>query len=153
MESRIKMHNLALLEESFKKFYKNITGSPAESVMHVNLPLLQQMGLLHYHIKNELQDPSLTRYFQVFETTEKITLINDEFVIWIVPGKTIGTSQTYTLIALNRPEGPQLELTYINSGVYNTSRLVLRLLERFLRDIQENEDYLGKIKKEPEPEE
>jgi hypothetical protein len=140
------MHNLALLEESFKKHYKNISNWPKESTVHVDLSLLQQMNLLHYH-NREQHDPNLTRYFQVIETSEKITLINDDFVIWIVPEKSTGISMTYTLIALNKAEGPQLELTFVTAGVYNTSRLVLRLLEKFLYDIQENEDFLTKIKK------
>lgn len=140
------MHNLALLEESFNKFYKNIKSGPPESVIHVNLPLLHQIGLLHFHSK-EGHDSSLTRYFHVIETPEKITLINEDFVIWIVPEKENETSLTYILIALNHSEEPHLELTFITSGVYNNSRLVLRILEKFLFDIQENEDYLKKIKK------
>ncbi len=140
------MHNLALLEESFKKFYKNIKSGHPESIIHVNLALLHQMGLLHYHSRDR-HDPTLTRYFQVIETTEKISLINDEFVIWIVPEKANEMALTYTLIALHHNEEPQLELTFITSGVYNTSRLVLRVLEKFLYDIQENEEYLNKLKK------
>lgn len=140
------MHNLALLEESFKKFYKTIMNGPPEAVVHINLNILQQLGLLNYHSK-EAHDPTLTRYFQVIETSEKITLLNDEFVIWIVPEKVNNSATTCTLIALNRQEGPQLEVTFITSGVYNTSRLVLRILEKFLYDIQENEDYLNRIKK------
>lgn len=141
-----KMHNLALLEENFKKFYKNIKSGPPESIIHVNLALLQQIGLLHYHSRDK-HDPSLTRYFHVIETSEKISLINDEFVIWIVPEKENDVPITYTLIALNYNESPHLELTFITSGVYNSSRLVLRILEKFLYDIQENEDFLNKIKK------
>lgn len=141
------MHNLALLEESFKKFYKNIKNGPPESIIQVNLTLLYHMGLLHYH-STVIHNQSLTRYFQVIETAEKITLINDEFVIWIIPDKGDGIAFTYTLIALNKgEEALELELTFITSGVYNTSRLVLRILEKFLYDIQENEDYLNIIKK------
>ncbi len=140
------MHDLTLLEESFKKFYRNIKNESPESLIQINLELLHQLNLLHYHSRDG-HDPTLTRYFQVIETTEKITLINDDFIIWIVPEKENEIALTYTLIALNRAEGPQLELTFITSGVYNTSRLVLRILEKFLYDIQENEDLLNKIKK------
>lgn len=140
------MHNLAQLEESFKKYYSNILKLSPESIIHVDLKLLQQLGLLHYHTR-EQYDPNLTRYFQVIETAEKITLVNDEFVVWIVPDKIGNVSATYALIALNKPEGPQLEVTFITAGVYNTSKLVLRVLEKLLHDIQENEDLLNKIKK------
>ena len=52
------MHNLALLEESFKKFYKSITNGPPESVIQVNLAILQQFGLLRYHSR-DTHDPHL----------------------------------------------------------------------------------------------
>lgn len=117
-----------------------------ESVVWINLEILQQLGLLHYHSRKN-ENPYLTRYFQVIENSEKITLLNNEFVIWIAPEKEKERTRTITFIALNHPEGPNLELTFITTGVYNTSRLVLRILEKFLFDIQENEDALKHIKK------
>lgn len=138
------MNNFAIIEESFKKFYETVHARPSESLIYVDLPLLFQLGLLHFHNK-EAQDSSMTRYFQVIETAEKITLINNEFVVWIVPEKIHETSQTNTLIAINHQTGPQLELTFVTTGVYNTSRLVLRILEKFLVDIQENEELLKKM--------
>lgn len=139
------MHNISLLEEYFKKFINNINQLSNESIVHVNLSLLNDLSLLNYHNKSSY-DPSLTRYFQVLETTEKITLVNEAFVVWIVPEKVGNISQTYTLIAINRPEGPSLELVFVNSGVFNTSSLVLRVLEKFLREIEENEDLIGQFK-------
>jgi hypothetical protein len=40
-----------------------------------------------------------------------------------------------------------LELCFITSGVYNTSRLVLRVLEKFLVEIEENEKLLKTLEK------
>lgn len=142
------MHNFELLEECYKKYIKNITTWAPESIINVDLTLLQKFGLLNYHSRSKY-DPSLTRYFQVVETPEKITLINDEFVVWIVPEKINDVSVTYTLIALNHPDDLHLELAFVTSGIYNTSRLVLRILEKFLYEIQENEDLLSKYKKNP----
>lgn len=139
------MRNISLLEEYFKKFTKSINDLSIESIINVNLSLLHDLDLLNYYNKSSY-DPSLTRYFQVLETTEKITLVNDEFIVWIVPEKIGNVNQTYTLIAINRPEGPTLELVFVNSGVFNTSRLVLRILEKFLREIEENEDLIDKYK-------
>ncbi len=140
------MHNLSLLEKSFKKIFNNFINSPPESIINVNLTLLHELDLLHYHSNGNTLN-SLTRYFQVIETSEKITLLNQEFVVWIVPEKVNEKPLTYIFIALNQGDEPQLELTFITSGVYNTSRLLLRVLEKFLFDIQENEDYLNQIKK------
>ena len=51
-----------------------------------------------------------------------------------------------TLIALNHEEQPQLEIAFSTSGVYNSSRLVLRVLEKYLQEIQETEDTLKSLK-------
>ena len=139
------MHNIALLDECFNEYLKNINNWAPDLLIQVDLSLLHQFGLLHFHPKTE--DPSLTRYFHVIESAEKITLVNDEFVVWIVPEKFHEIQLTYVLIALNHPEKLHLELGFVTSGVYNTSRMVLRILEKFLHEIQENEEMLNKIKK------
>lgn len=141
------MHNLALLEESYKKFMKEVANWAPESIIDVNLELLHEFDLLHFHGKPP-HDPALTRYFQVVESSEKITLVNDDFVVWIVPERTDDTAMTYTLVSINDKDHPHLELVFVTSGVYNTSRLVLRVLEKFLFEIQENEEMLKRIKKE-----
>lgn len=139
------MHNLALIEEKFKEFYKNITLASSELLIPVNLSLLHHMKLLYFHSPWN-KDQSLTRYFQLIESSGKLTLINEDFVVWIVPENAHQIPLTYTVIALNYPEGPKLELIFSAAGVYNTSPTVLRVLEKFLYEIQENEEYLKKIR-------
>lgn len=146
MRWRIVMDNLSVLEECYKKYIKNLSEWIPEGVQIVDLALLQRHGLLNYNAR-EMHDPSLTRYFHVIESSEKITLINEQFIVWIVPEKFQNTALTYTLIALNSPGQPHLEMAFVVSGVYNTSRLVLRILEKFLQEIQENEEMLSKFKK------
>lgn len=143
------MHNLSVYEECFKKFTNSMSQWAPESLVPVNLNLLQRFGLLDYHHR-PIVDPGLTRYFQVIETVEKITLINEEFVAWIVPAKLQESAATYVLIALNAPQEPLLEVAFYTSGVYNTSHLVLRVLEKFLHEIQENEEYIKLLKKSEE---
>lgn len=138
------MHNLSILEASYKKFIGNISHWLPEDIINVDLNLLHRFGLLHYHDPN-YNDPSLTRYFHVIESNEKITLINDDYVVWIVPEKVEDVSITYTLVALNDSKEPQLELCFVTSGIYNTSRLVLRVLEKYIHEIQENEEMLKKM--------
>ncbi|NGY95470.1 MULTISPECIES: hypothetical protein [unclassified Neochlamydia] len=139
------MHNLALIEEKFKEFYKNIGLGSSELLIPVNLSLLHHMELLCFHSPwNKSQ--SLTRYFQLIESNGKLTLINEDFVVWIAPENAHKIPLTYTMIALNYPAGPKLELIFSAAGVYNTSRTVLRVLEKFLYEIQENEEYLKSIK-------
>lgn len=140
------MHNLPILEASYKKFVQDISSWLPEDIVYVDLKLLHQFNLLHYHDAN-FNDPSLTRYFHVIESNEKITLINDEFAVWIVPEKVEEVPLTYTLVALNRPKEPELQLCFVTSGVYNSSRLVLRVLEKYLHEIQENEKLIQSLEK------
>jgi len=138
------MDNLPRIEETYKHYIQDLASWLPEDIIEVDLELLHRFDLLNYHSPKE-RDPALTRYFHVIETHEKITLINDDFVVWIVPDSMEGVPVTYTLIALNKPEGADLELAFSSTGIYNSSRLVLRVLEKFLLEIQENEEFLSKI--------
>ncbi len=138
------MHNITLLEEYYKRYTSSLSTCLPEGLVDVNLTLLQELDLLHYHNRNR-SESTLTRYFHVIESYEKITLINEDFVIWIVPDKVNEVPVTYCLIALNQEDFPILETGFLASGVYNTSKLVLNILEKFLFEIQENEDLLDRL--------
>lgn len=138
------MPNLSVLEEYFKKYIKSLYHWIPEGIFTVDLALLQRLDLLHFY-RPEYRDPTLTRYFHVVESPEKITLINEEFIIWIMSDRIDSIPVTYTLIALNREDQPKLEIAFIASGVYNTSKLILRILEKFLIDIQETEHTLESL--------
>jgi len=139
------MHNIKTLEKCFKKYLRNLEAWAPENLIHVDLDLLREFNLLHVH--NQIPvDTALTRYFQVLETPDKITLINNDFVVWIVPDKLKDKAITYALIATNSDKEPKLEVGFFVSGVYNTSHLVLTVLEKFLHEIQENEELLAKLR-------
>lgn len=140
------MGDISELDQCYKRYITNIQEWIPEGVISVDLRLLQHFDLLHYHRKDS-KDRALTRYFHVIETSEKITLVNDQFVIWIVPEKVNKIPITFTLIALNLEEGPRLEMAFSASGIYNSSRLVLRVLEKYLQEIQETEELLSKYQK------
>lgn len=141
------VHNLSLIEECYQRFIKDLPFWVPEGIYFVNLELLHHFDLLHFQpIRTKSQDPIITRYFHVVESSEKITLINNEFVIWIITDRAENRSVTYTLIALNPEEQePHLEVAFIASGIYNTSLLVLKVLEKFLLEIQETESLLTEI--------
>lgn len=139
------MDDISILDESYNKFISNLETWSPEGVIDVDLKLLQNFDLLHYHRKDS-RDPGLTRYFHVVETPEKITLVNEQFVVWIVPDKKNNLPVTYTLIALNK-NTPALEIVFQTQGIYNSSRLVLRVLEKYLQEIHETEDLLNQYKK------
>lgn len=138
------MNNRYVLEEHYKRYMKDINKWIPEGIIVVDLNLLHHMDLLTYYNKDSY-DPTLTRYFHVIESEEKITLVNDQFVVWIVPEKIDNIPMTYTLIALNKNDKINLEMAFSTSGVYNNSKLVLRILEKFLFEIEENEKLLAKL--------
>lgn len=140
------MDNLSLIEEYYKKYINDINRWLPEGFIVINLEILDQLDLLTTQTEPIL-DPSLNRYFHVIETEEKITLINSEFVVWIVPFYENSVASTYTFIALNKEKYPKLEMVFVTSGVYNSSRLVLRVLEKYLKEIQETEHWIHKIEK------
>lgn len=138
------MDNLSAIDVYYKKYTQDLNMWLPDGLIQVDIELLQDLELLDFHAQKS--DNSFTRYFQVIESEEKITLINDQFIVWIVPEKYEDEAFTYILIATNHSEEAHLELAFSVGGAYNTSRLVLRLLEKYLLEIQETEDTLKSIK-------
>ena len=128
-----------VIDEHFKKFIQDMPTFLPDGAIEIDIDFLERLNLLKL---DKLHDTSLTRYFNVVESPEKITLINDEFVIWIIPDSTKSVPHTLVLVALNNNGIPHLELAFRASDIYNSSKLVLRILEKLLSDIQENEDSL-----------
>jgi hypothetical protein len=139
------MDKIAELDSSYEQFIRRLPELIPDGIVHVDLKLLQKLGLLHEELESE-SPSSLTRFFHVVESKDKITLFNDQFVIWIVPEKVNNEPMTLVLVAIDAQTKPRLEMAFSMSGIYNTSRLVLRVLEKFLSDIQENEDLISHLK-------
>lgn len=139
------MINNSSLDQCFTKYINNLYSLLPDGVITVDLQLLEHLKLLHYYPPSQ-REPELTRFFHLIESPEKITLVNEQFIIWIAPRRDEESLSTYALIALNHNDQPELELAFIATGVYNTSQLVLRVLEKLLVEIQENEDTLTKLK-------
>ena len=87
------------------------------------------------------------KYFHVIESIEKVTLFNEQFIVWIIPKTDLESPMTYVMIALNHPEKAHLEIVFTTSGVYNTPRHVLKVLQHFLIDTLETEATLTSIEK------
>lgn len=144
MQRVVRMDKLSEIDLCYKKYIKDLSRWLPDGLIVVDIDLLQELDLLAFH--SQPNDPGFTRYFQVIESDEKITLVNDQFIVWIVPEKHDDEAYTYIIIATNTAEVPHLELAFRVSGAYNTSRLVLRLLEKYLHDIQETEESLRHIR-------
>lgn len=137
------MYNLNHIESCYKNYISDLSNWLPDGVVDVSLKQLEEMDLLKYYYGDEKEEENLTRHFQVIESLEKITLINNQFIIWIVPDFYQGIQNTYALIAINDSGEPHLEMAFSAAGVYNTSGLVLRLLEKYLFEIQDTQELIN----------
>jgi len=136
------MHNLSIIEECYQKFIGEWPRLLHDGMQSIDIKSLNELNFIQFHENESIEDEVLTRYFHVVETREKITLINDEFVVWIVPDPDPKKQLTTVLIALNKYPLPTLECGFHATGVYNTSSLVLKYLEKLLNEIHENESVI-----------
>ncbi len=143
------MINPNILEEAFQEFSKNLTKWLPDGIIQVDLKLLNDLGLLNNaELEHAVSDAHLNHYFHIIETPDKVTLFNEQFAIWIVPQLIDETPTTTTLIALLlQGNKPHLEIVYKTSGVYNTPKYILKILQHFLAEVQDTEAVISSIGK------
>ena len=145
------MLNPVELEKAYQRYSKDLTKWTPDGIIPVNLSLLHEMGILKEDQKEPVEDDDgLSHYFHVIETEEKVTLFNEQFVIWITPQIIDETPTTLTLIALLQGENLKLEAVFSSSGVYNSPKYILRVLQHFLKDTLDTENILSSIEKTDE---
>lgn len=137
----------AELEEAFEEFSYNLPKHAPDGVLVVDLNLLQELGLLqHEKFTNQTSQADLMHYFHVLETADKVTLFNEQFAVWILPQVVREMALTLTFIARLLPKAkPHLELVFSTSGVYNTPRFILKIIEHFLTEVIDTESLLSAI--------
>ena len=142
------MLNPIQIEEAYKSFMSDLPKCAHDGVILVDLHFLHETGLLNTILQDdESENDDLTQYFHVVESAEKVTLFNEQFVVWIVPRMAQEIPNTYILIALNHQDKASLEIVFTTSGVYNTPRYVLKILQYFLLDCLETEATLTSMEK------
>jgi hypothetical protein len=142
------MINPGILEEAYREFSKNLTKWVHDEIIHVDMKLLSDLGLLNNkELEQPVSDAHLNHYFHIIETPDKVTLFNEQFAIWIVPDPVEEIPSTTTLIALLQANKPHLEIVYTTSGVYNTPKYILKILQHYLSEVQDTEAVLSSIGK------
>lgn len=131
------------LEKAYQGYMDNLQSYMPDGLFTVDLELLQQLNLLDQTDQQTDAPDLLNESFYVIESEEKLTLFNQKYAVWIVPQLVDNSPVTCTLIARNENNRPHLEMGFITSGIYNHSSLVLKILERFLEEIDENEKELS----------
>ena len=138
------MDKIAELDQTYEQFMKHLPELIPDGILEVDLDLLKRFQLLD--VDETQTSANLTRFFHVVEAPEKITLYNDQFAVWVVPENCQDEALTLVLIAINHPQHPKLEMAFATSGIYNTSKLVLRIIEKLLHEIQETEELITQLK-------
>jgi hypothetical protein len=141
------MLNPIQIEEIYKEFTANLPNWAHDGITSIDLKFLHDQGLLNSVTEEGDESDDLTQYFHVIESVEKVTLFNEQFLIWIIPKMEGDQPVTSVLIALNHAEKPHLEVIFTTRGVYNTPRHVLKVLQHFLADMVETEATLTAFEK------
>ena len=136
------------IEELYQEFTSNLKDWAHDGVVSVDLKLLHELNLLETLATDQEESEDFSQYFHVIETPEKVTLFNEQFVIWIVPKMEEENPVTYVYIALSHEDKTTLEIVFTTSGVYNTPKFVLKVLQYYLLDMIETEATLTNFKKE-----
>ena len=141
------MLNPNKIEEIYQEYSQDLSQWVPDGIVSVDLNLLHELGLLeNIHDETDSQD-DFTQYFHVIETPDKVTLFNEQFLVWIVPKMEEENPITYVMIALNNEESVHLEIVFTTSGVYNTPKFVLKVLQHYLLDMLETEATLTAFEK------
>lgn len=139
------MDRVDWLDAYYGKWIEGLERQSHELLLEVDEALLDRMGLTkagEFKDRRKLQ----SRFFRVVQRGDKMILYNDTFVVWIVPGPA-EMNATYTWIALIDRVEEGFEVGFVAKERYNTSKLVLRLLEQFLQEIEENEQLVREYDK------
>ena len=137
----------AQLEEAFVEFSQNLSKHAPDGVISVDLGLLHDLGLLEKaKFDQASSSEDLMHYFHVLETADKVTLFNEQFAVWILPKVVQETPLTLTFISrLQGASKPHLELIFSTTGVYNTPKFILKVLEHFLTEVIDTEAIISSI--------
>ena len=136
------------LDKSYNEFISNLPSWIPEGIIEVNITLLEDTGLLTYESFEDDQHPEqLPHYFHVIETSDKVTLFNHQFAVWIVPKIVDENPTTIVMIALICNETPHLEIAFSTQGVYNTPKFILRVLKYYLSEVIDTEEAISSIGK------
>jgi len=80
------MLNPIELEDAFQNFIANLNNYIPDGIIEVNLQLLSELGILEVEqLQDDQNDEEFPHYFHVIETSDKVTLFNHQFAVWIVP--------------------------------------------------------------------
>lgn len=127
------------LDAFFEHLKENSIQELPDGILDINIRALQSLQLLSE------DNPPASQMLQAVESKEKITLFNERFVLWISLHEKEHPPATVVYVARRLDNGIKPELAFRTKGIYNRSKTILKLIDRFLSDIQETETMLSEL--------
>jgi hypothetical protein len=128
------------LNAFFAQLSTNTVNLLPDGILEINIKVLQSLRLLA-----EEPLPKLASFTTV-ESDDKITLYNDAFALWIAPQKTEPPT-TIVFIARRTAESLVPEMAFRTKGLHNKSKTIIRIIDRFLTEIQETNFVISDLEK------
>lgn len=141
------MRTIEELDSCFRQLSSRLRQALPDGIELVNLETLSSLNLLAEKTNPPRQVP--WHYFHVHDSGDRITLYNDRFIAWIIPESEHEEPSTLVIIAKDDQTGIHPEVGFLTKGPYNSSKTVLRILERYIDDIDENETCIQKLDSAP----
>lgn len=139
------MASIEELDAFFEYLQTNAAELLPDGLLDVNIKTLHALHLLSDDTPDTEPAP-VAHLLQAIESGGKITLFNERFVLWIVPQQEAHPPTTVIYVAQRTEEnGIKPELGFRTAGIHNRSKTILRLIDKFLTDIQETDSFLSKL--------
>jgi hypothetical protein len=144
-EKRAPVVSIEQLDAFFQKLSTNTGELFPDGIVNINVKVLHDLHLLSEDPPTIHETP-VSSLLQAIESEGKITLYNEKFALWIVPQAHASPPTTITFIARRTGEAISPEVAFRTQGIHNRSKTILRIIDRFLAEIQETESVIASLK-------
>lgn len=140
------MVSIEQLDIYFDNLTKNTKDLLPDGILDINIKTLHTLHLLSE--ESSIDEVPESLLLQAVESEGKITLYNERFALWIVPQVGASPSATVVYVATHNDVEVKAELGFRTTGVHNKSKTILRLIDRFLADIQDTDSIIAGFEQE-----
>jgi hypothetical protein len=120
-----------------------------DGILDINVKSLHALHLLSENATAPHGSIPASNLLQAIESGGKITLYNEKFALWIAPQGNADPSSTIVFIARRADDDLKPEIAFRTSGIHNRSKTILKLIDRFILDIQETESVIARLDQDP----
>ena len=138
------------LDAFFDHLQSHTSDLLPDGILDINVKTLHALHLLSDETPSS-GAPRASTLLQAVESEEKITLYNEKFALWVAPQKNADPASTIVFIASRKDNEIKPEIAFRTTGIHNRSKTILKLIDRFLADIQETENVISRFEG-PQPE-